>query len=185
MFTKNELRKIFREKRRNIENKHIKDDLLCKNVLNSDLYRNAEQVLCYFPLDGEIDTRQIIFSALSDNKRLALPYCTDTDGNMDFYYINSYDNLKEGSFGIMEPDIDVCTKVACFDGSICIVPAFSFDKKGYRLGYGKGYYDKFLKKFTFNSIGLCYNNFLSNELPADSFDVAVNFIATEDKFIAL
>lgn len=182
---KSELRRIFRDKRRNITDKTEKDKKICRNILESDLYRNANQVLCYYPLEAEIDTRLIISSALADKKRLALPYCVDTNGNMEFYYINSFKELRQGSYDIMEPDIEVCEKVSDFSGSICIVPGFSFDKKGYRLGYGKGYYDKFLKKFTFNSIGLCYNNFLSNALPAENHDTAVNFIATENKFIAL
>ncbi len=85
----------------------------------------------------------------------------------------------------MEPDIEICEKVSDFRNSVCLVPGYSFDMLGYRLGYGKGYYDRFLKKFTIISIGLCYNNFLSNELPADDYDAAVNFIATEDKLISL
>ena len=181
MYVKSELRKHFREKRKNISNKNDKDLLICKNVIQSNLFENSNQILCYYPLENEISTLLIIETALKCGKKTALPFCIDESGNMDFYYINSFDDLKEGSFGIMEPDIDKCEKVVDFNGSICIVPAFSFDKKGFRLGYGKGYYDKFLKKFTFNSIGLCYNNFLGDSLPVDKHDVAVKYIATEDK----
>ena len=58
---------------------------------------------------------------------------------------------------------------------------FRLTEMAFGWSYGKGYYDRFLKKFTFNSIGLCYNNFLSDSLPVDHFDVAVKYIATEDK----
>lgn len=182
---KKDLRKEFRKKRSELLNKSEKDNSICNNILNSDFYKNARQILCYYPLDDEIDTTSIIFDALSCGKKLSLPYCIDLNGNMEFYYIDSYDDLKCGSYGIMEPDIKKCRKVTDFSNSLCLVPAFTFDKKGYRLGYGKGYYDKFLKKFTFNSIGLCYNSFLSSKLPADEFDMAVKFIATEDKILAI
>lgn len=182
---KKDFRRIFREKRRHITDKSEKDKMICENILQSDLYQHSRQVLCYYPLEAEIDTRSVIRCALKDRKRLALPYCTDENGSMDFYYINSINQLKTGLFGIMEPDIEICEKVSDFRNSVCLVPGYSFDMLGYRLGYGKGYYDRFLKKFTIISIGLCYNNFLSNELPADDYDAAVNFIATEDKLISL
>ena len=158
-----------------------KDFLICRNVLESDLFKKSNPILCYYPLDNEISTLPILEAALKCGKKTALPYCTDDNGNMEFYYINSLDDLRIGSYDIMEPDILNCEKVLDFSGSLCIVPAFSFDKKGFRLGYGKGYYDRFLKKFTFNSIGLCYNSFLSDSLPADEHDIAVQYIATEDK----
>ena len=167
--------------RRNISDKNEKDFLICRNVLESDLFKNSNQILCYYPLEDEINTLPIIEFALKQKKKIALPYCTDYNGNMEFYYINSLDDLKIGSYDIMEPDILNCEKILDFSGSLCIVPAFSFDKKGFRLGYGKGYYDRFLKKFTFNSIGLCYNSFLSDSLPDDEHDIAVQYIATEDK----
>ncbi len=179
MQMKNELRRVFREKRKQISDKSAKDNLICTNILKSDLYKNAKQVLCYYPLADEIDTKLIMNTAIADGKKIALPFCVDTNGNMEFYYINSFDNLKQGAFGIMEPEVEICEKVSDFRHSVCLVPGFTFDKRGFRLGYGKGYYDKFLKKFTFNSIGLCYNNFLSGALPADIYDETVGYIATE------
>lgn len=181
MYVKSELRKRFRQLRKTISDKNKKDFSICKIVLESNFFKNADQILCYYPLDNEINTIPIIEASLKCGKKTALPYCTDENGNMEFYYIHSLDDLKTGSYDIMEPDADMCEKVTDFNHSLCIVPAFSFDKKGFRLGYGKGYYDRFLKKFTFNSIGLCYNSFLSDSLPADEHDIAVEYIATEDK----
>ncbi|MDE6659365.1 MAG: 5-formyltetrahydrofolate cyclo-ligase [Eubacterium sp.] len=183
MHVKSELRKQFRKMRKDLSNKDIKDCSICNQVLESDLFKKSNQILCYYPLEDEINTLPIIETALKQEKKVALPYCVDDNGNMEFYYIQSLDDLKIGSYDIMEPDILNCEKVNDFHSSLCIVPAFSFDKNGFRLGYGKGYYDRFLKKFTFNSIGLCYNNFLSDKLPADAYDMAVQYIATEDKII--
>lgn len=185
MQIKNELRQEFRAKRKTVSQKAIKDNSVCEVFLNSDIYKNSEQILCYASLDDEICTDKIINAAFEDGKKIALPYCTDLNGNMDFFYISSLSDISSGSFDIREPNIEICEKVIDFSAAVCVVPAFTFDKYGYRLGYGKGYYDRFLKKFTIISVGLCYNNFLRENLPINEFDVAVNFIATEDKIINL
>lgn len=185
MQIKKELRRAFREKRKHISDKEIKDNSICEIFLNSDIYKNSEQILCYAAFDDEINTAKIIKAAFKDNKKVALPHCTDLNGNMEFYYINSFSDISIGSFDIREPNIEICKKTVDFSNAVCVVPAFTFDKKGYRLGYGKGYYDRFLKKFTIISVGLCYNSFLRDNLPVNEFDVAVNYIATEDKIINL
>lgn len=180
---KSELRKKFKTHRNNIIDKDNKDLSICNNFLNSMLYKNANQILCYASLNNEILTDIIIERALEDNKKIALPLCEDLDGNMSFYYIKSLSDIKAGAFGIREPDSSKCFKVNNFDDAICVVPALSFDDKGYRLGYGKGYYDRFLEKIALISVGLCYNDFLSSKLPVDKYDRKVNYIFTEDKII--
>ena len=67
--------------------------------------------------------------------------------------------------------------------ALCGGPGLTFDKKGYRLGYGKGYYDRFLEKFTIKSAGLCYNELISESIPADEYDRPVNYIVTDLKII--
>ena len=185
MQVKSELRRFYREKRKNLTDKENKDKLICEGFLKSELYKNAQTLLCYAALKGEINTDSIIEKALKDGKRVALPRCSDLDGNMDFYYVNSLLDLADGSFGIREPDVDVCEKVKDFSDSVCLVPALAFDKSGHRLGYGKGYYDRFIKKFIIISVGLCYNEFLSDTLPVEKHDEAVDYIATESKIICL
>lgn len=180
---KNELRGKYRRLRKEIENKAEKDFEICRSFLNSDLYKNAQLILCYSSLDDEISTQAIIEKTLDDGKILALPACLDLSGNMDFYIINSADELKSGCFGIKEPDTDKCTVLSDYSSSVCIVPAFCYDRNGFRLGYGKGYYDKFLKKFTSVSAGLCYNSFIEDKLPADKFDIPVDFIITENNIL--
>lgn len=177
---KNELRRKYRELRKSIDNKNQKDFDICLNFLNSDLYKNSKQILCFSSLDGEISTDLIISQTLKDGKALALPACTDGCGNMRFYKVKSIDELISGYFGIKEPDTEKCPLICDFSSSVCVVPAFCFDKSGFRLGYGKGYYDKFLKKFTSASVGLCYNDFIEEKLPADEYDVPVDYIITQN-----
>ena len=109
----------------------------------------------------------------------------DFNGNMDFYYIESLSELSLGSYEIREPDPEKSEKVKDFSNCVCLVPALAYDKNGYRLGYGKGYYDRFIKKFIIISVGLCYNEFLSDGLPVEKHDEAVDCIATEHEIICL
>lgn len=183
--SKSSLRKSLIEKRKNIEKKSEKDEFIRENLICNDLYLNAKQILFYASLDDEINIDECIVDALMLGKKVALPLCTDSEGNMKFYYISSLDDLTYGHFGVREPDPKKCVEVLDFTDSICIVPALAYSKKGYRLGYGKGYYDRFLKNYNSLSIGLCYNEFVLNDLPVGEFDIPVNFVITENSIIAI
>lgn len=185
MQIKNELRQKYKSLRRNIENKEDKGKSICEKFISSELFKNAQEILCYYPLGYEVNTVEIIETALSSNKKVALPLCVDKNGKMEFYYINSIADLKKGSFSIMEPDTEKCVKCTEFSNAVCLVPALSFDLKGYRLGYGKGYYDRFLEKFTYISAGLCYNELIAEELPHDSYDKKVDYIFTDNQIFKL
>lgn len=182
---KAELRKKYKELRRNINNKSFKDDCICSNFLKSDIYSEAKQIFCYYPLADEINTVRIISAALNDGKEVALPVCSDKNGNMDFYYIKCLDDISKGTFGIGEPIIEKCLSAVNYSAAVCIVPALTYDEKGFRLGYGKGYYDRFLDKFDSLSVGLCYNELLCSKLPCEEYDKSVDCICTEKYLIKL
>lgn len=175
---KSNLRKEFTKIRSYVENKDALSEEICDKILNSGLYKNAEAVFCYWPTKSEVDTKKIILTALSDKKKVALPKCTDKDGNMIFYYITSLADLSEGMYGIMEPDERLTAGVSD-KSSVCVVPGLAYDFKGYRLGYGKGYYDRFLESFQGISIGVCFEACLINELPINEFDKKVDYIITD------
>lgn len=178
MRLKAELRKELLQKRRSIIGKEQADSLICKNLLESELYKNADKVLFYAALKDEINIDYCISDALSRGKCTGLPVCCDTDGNMKFYSINSLNDLRCGFFGIREPNTERCAEIVDFKNALCIVPAVAYDKNGYRLGYGKGYYDRFLQKVNVISVGLCYNELIIDELPAEKHDISVNYIIT-------
>ena len=185
MQIKNELRKKLKSKRKNIEKKAQSDEFIRENLICSDLYLEAGQVLFYAALEDEINIDECITDALMLGKKVALPVCTDDNGNMSFYYINSIKDLKSGFFGVREPDINKCEKVTDFSGAVCIVPAIAYDKSGYRLGYGKGYYDRFLKNNSLISVGVCYNELIEDNLPKDEYDIPVNYIITQNGLIVV
>lgn len=183
MQLKSELRKELKAKRKVIDKKLEKDEQIRENLICSDIYLNARQILFYASLDDEINVDECIIDALSLGKKVALPVCINDKGDMKFYYINSMNELKSGYFGVREPNTEICSEVTDFTNSICIVPAIAYDKEGYRLGYGKGYYDRFLQKNTSLSVGLCYNELINEKLPIEECDIPVKYIITQSGII--
>ncbi len=178
MSVKAELRKELLKKRRQVVDKKNKDEIICNRLINFEHYIEASQVLLFSALEDEINIDSVIADALESGKRVALPKCLDKKGSMNFYYINSFDDLKEGFFGLKEPDVN-CERVTDFEASLCVVPAVCYDKKGFRLGYGRGYYDRFLKNYISKSVGLCYNELLVDDLPVEDYDIPVGSVITD------
>ena len=111
--------------------------------------------------------------------------CLDKKGLMEFRFIESISDLKCGMYEIREPDADRCEKADYDSNSLCFVPAICFDKKGYRLGYGKGYYDRFLEHFDGISVGVCFEGCVTEALPRGEHDKKVNYLITDDKIYVL
>ena len=146
-------------------------------------YREASLVLAYVPFRDEVATRGIIEDAWDAGKTVALPRCVGGPRSLAFYSVGSLDGLRRGSRGVLEP---VCgTGVAPVNGdeleeSVCLVPGLVFDSKGYRVGYGAGYYDNFLSHYRGTKIGLARTMQLSgNPLPSDPHDVPVDVIVSD------
>ena len=113
-----------------------------------------------------------------DGKKVFYPICTDKSGNMQFKEVSSNDDLEYGMYNILEPK-PICKEYKQKETDIIIVPCLSVDKKGYRIGYGKGYYDRFLQNFQGISLCPCYDELISDVLPTDSFDVKISFSVTQ------
>ena len=178
---KKKLRAEAREMRRsmNPEKKSSFDRNIKNKLLNLWAVREAKVILCYVSTEIEVDTRDFINALLQMGKRVAVPRCEGEKSNMNFYYINSLDELSEGSFGVDEPDPTKHIMVGDTRNSVCIVPAFMFDKCGYRLGYGKGYYDRYLSHYKGSTIGICYSENIKEELFHGKYDRTVEMIVTE------
>src|SRR5919198_3128198 len=142
--------------------------------MNSKEFKSAKVVGAYYAFGSEVKTDMIIERARALGKKVALP---SVEGeNLAFYELSSGKYLVNGRFGIMEPlPYGPVDRIDMF-----IVPGIAFDKKGYRVGYGKGYYDKFLVKRKVFSIGLGYSFQLIERLPTVEHDKKLDAIATED-----
>lgn len=178
--SKKDLRIKYKNIRNSIENTSALGEKIFSQLIDSYMYKTADIVLAYWSVGSEVDTRRIIDKALEDKKKVAFPKCTDKNGNMIFCYISAVSDLSDGMYGIKEP-INGVVADSFTESSICLVPGLSFDKCGYRLGYGKGYYDRFLSNFCGTSIGLCYESCLCEELPREEFDKHVDYLITDIK----
>ena len=178
---KTELRQKYRSLRQSMpqEIKEQKDVAIAAQVRRLWQYQRNNVLLIYVSTSIEVDTFRIIRQALEDGKRVAVPRCVPDTRNMDFYYIDSTDELSPGMFGVLEPDANPERLYKESEGGLCIVPAFSYDWRGYRLGYGKGYYDRFLSRFEGNMVGICYSECVQRSLPHGRFDRPVELLVTE------
>ena len=184
---KKQMRSSCKEMRRSMD-KAVKANLdkkIQNKLLNLFLVREADIVLTYVSTDIEVKTLDFINTLLAQGKRVAVPKCLDDKGGMDFFIINSLEELESGFYGVQEPVIENCEKAMVTETSVCIVPAFLFDEKGFRLGYGKGYYDRFLSSFPGKTIGICYEENIRNSLMHGKYDRPVGLIVTEKRIVDL
>ncbi len=159
------------------QDKSRMDASITARVLQSESYLSAQTVFCYVSLPHEADTRAILADAWRRGKHVAVPRCRG-NGQMDFYTVSSEDDLSPGSFGIPEPK-DGCAILFPQDGDLCIVPCLAADERGFRLGYGGGYYDRYLSLHPMRTIGLCYSACLTHALPCEPFDVMIQTCISE------
>ena len=142
-------------------------------------FRTAKTLLFYFPLAHEIDLLPVFNHARELGIACALPRCGDQKGDMDFYYVDSLaDQTVKGKFGIYEPRRGT-KKVTDLSDALVFVPAFAYDRDGFRLGYGGGYYDRFLATYKVFSVGVTFEEFLSDSLPREAYDFPVDCLVTE------
>lgn len=180
---KKQLRANYRAKRAAFTDaqKVRKDKAMTERLMQLKAYRNCKTLLCYFPVNEEIDTTSLMIETLKQGKKLALPYCVEGSREMEFYCISSFDELEPRTFGVPEPIPSKCEKLTNFSNSLCIVPALVYDFSGFRLGYGGGYYDRFLSNYQGVKVGLVYEACLVKNLPRGRFDRAVDWLITEKR----
>ncbi|MBQ9085744.1 MAG: 5-formyltetrahydrofolate cyclo-ligase [Clostridia bacterium] len=167
------LRETFPQKRRAVLDKE-----LCRRMAAHPFFRDAEILLLYFPTRGEPNLLPLAKLALEQEKQLAFPVCHTNDVTMTFHTVSDLRELIPGHYGIHEPSLSAPQPTAR-ENTLCILPGLAFDQKGYRLGYGKGYYDRFLTHFPGRKVGLLYHAFLSKRLPTEPTDQAVQLMITE------
>ncbi len=182
---KRALRQKYKQIRREmtVEEKALMDKKICDRFTSLWSYRNSETILIYVSSAIEVDTREIINRALKKGKKVAVPRCIDGTSLMEFFFIESLEELSVRSMGILEPERDESKLLTDFSSGICVVPALTFSKDGLRLGYGKGYYDRFLSSFSGSVVGLCYSNCISENLPGGRYDKRVSSIVTDKGII--
>lgn len=170
--------------KRNVIDKDIHaamDQKICQTAVSLVSFRYADVILLYAPIKSEIDVMPIFHEAIRQGKRVAFPRCNVEERTMKFHFVNSLEELTPCAYGIREPAEDA----PVFDpreekgSAVCYVPGLAFDAYGYRLGYGKGYYDKFMHTFNGCTIGVVYSEFILPSLPKGRFDKHCDVMLTE------
>lgn len=168
--------------------KKERDNKICSLLLSLASYRYSDIILMYFPCKDEVDIKSVIVQALNDGKKVALPKCRKEDRSMQFYFINSLNDLSQkGAFGIPEPSetLPVYNPASDTRPAVCIIPAIVYDKEGFRIGYGKGFYDRYLPSFSGTKIGLSYNDFIIDKVPRGKYDLSADVLITEKGITAI
>lgn len=187
MINKRSLRREFKELRRGMSryDKRYADGEIARRFLESDAYAKNDRLLCYISSEIEVDTYLIVERALSDGKQVYAPKCL-SGNEMRFIRISSFNDLHRGAYGILEPD-DTAENAQEYkggDNALCVVPGLSFDMSGGRLGFGMGFYDRFLSQNAqLYTVGLCYDSCIMASLPLEETDKRVKKIITEVKTI--
>ena len=179
---KKELRLQFKEKRKNLDKqkKTELDGKISANIMKSVSYEYADVVLMFYPTLYEIDLLDVYEKAKADGKRVAFPRCVSR-GIMKFYFAEKENDFEKSSCGISEPKTHCEEYVpGCAKHPLCIVPCLCAFTDGARLGYGGGYYDRFLSHFDGISMCVQYEQNLFDGIPFDKrYDKKTDIVVTE------
>lgn len=187
---KKEEKKILRNKILSIRDslnrneKEIMDNEIFNKLKNTELYKNARNIFIYISFSNEINTINIIKKALEDKKDVFIPKIYKTNKSMKAIKLNSFDDLRKNSMGILEP-IDDSKYIEKENIDLIVVPGVVFDKDCNRIGYGGGYYDRYLKDIAYknNKVVLAYDLQVIDKIESEEHDIKVDYIITNSKII--
>ena len=164
------------------EEKAESDKRIVQSVIASDLFEHAQTIFVYCSTKEEINTYSIISAALQVGKTICVPRCENERGNMTARKIRSISDLVPGKFRILEPH-ETSEIILPEEIDLCIVPCLAADVFGFRLGYGGGYYDRFLASVTCPTVVLCADTSVLCAVPREDFDVPCDYIYTERRIL--
>lgn len=182
---KKEIRDIIKNKLLNITPDlriKITSDITTQ-LFASKLWKDAKAVGVTVSGGFEWDTAAIIERGWQDGKTMAVPKCIPEFRRLEFYKLESFEQLENNFYNLQEPDPERSSRVEKQEMDLLIVPGLAFDKRGYRVGFGGGYYDRFLTDFPNTTISIFYSKQLLDHLPIEPFDIPVQALLTEKGFI--
>lgn len=177
--TKAEFRKLYKNIRNNISNQDLsyKSNAVFDNLINMDVIKDSKTFFVYNSYNREVSTQKIINYLLDNNKIVLIPKCSKETETMIAVEYTDDTKLEKGKYGINEP---INNDAFWGDIDVAIVPGIAFDIFGNRIGYGKGYYDKFLENKNICKIALSYEETISHSvLPHSSDDIVMDYIVSD------
>ena len=154
------------------------DKRICEAVIGTSEYQRAQTVFCFVGRDNEINTYPILIDALRSGKCICAPKCV-ADGLMEARQVTGLDDLALAKFGLMEP-VDSCKVIMPSEIDFAVIPCLTCDIFGHRLGFGGGYYDRYLSNSTFFTCMICRRELIREKIPWESHDIIPDMLISED-----
>lgn len=173
---KKNLRKEYLKIRHDIKDKTQKSDDVFNKIINLGIYKNSKTIGIYYSMDDEVSTVSLIDYSLMLGKEVCIPRVINNN-EMEFHKITDRFNLSKSKYGVLEPTNNDFVDPKSID--LMIVPGVVFSKELYRIGYGAGFYDRYLPKTNAYKIGLSFKETLINVIPYDENDVKLDLIITD------
>ncbi|MGN7479413.1 5-formyltetrahydrofolate cyclo-ligase [Solibacillus silvestris] len=182
---KREYRKQVQEKLAEMTHQTYRERSLniAKQLLQEPSIQKANTIAITLSNQPEVDTTFIIEQLWKLNKQVAIPKCDPTNRSMQFYKIDSFAETERAFKNILEPIPEITEPAAKEELDVIIVPGVVFDRRGYRIGFGGGYYDRYLAGFNGKRISLSFKEQLLNNIPRESHDLPVHIILTDKERI--
>jgi len=163
--------------------------IISKKLEELDGFNNSNLVMCYLDFKNEVITGYFIEKCLKSGKRVAVPKVfTTPQGQREILASEIYDvenDLEKGFYGILEPKIETTREIDPGEIDLAVIPGTAFDMSGNRIGYGAGFYDRFLKRVKRNclKVGVAFDLQIYEHVPADQNDIPMDIIITENRVI--
>ena len=180
MLRKKQLRKMMLDRRKNLSDDYLSQAsaAIQRQVLSLPLFQSAKSIFLYISMEKEPSTMLVLRRALEEGKQVYAPKCVN-DEKMLAVRLRSISDLIPGRMGILEP-ADCAETAAPGTLDVILVPCVCASADGKRLGYGGGYYDRFLSARNGNAVCLCFQKMLYDDIPVTETDVRMPFVLTEN-----
>lgn len=172
-----QLKQLNREERSKIESQ------LLNKLTNMNEWSKAKSIAITMSMGAEWKTQPIIEKAWAEGKRVAIPKSIHDTKELHYYIITSFTQVETGYYGIEEPDPNQASRVFKDDFDLVIVPGVAFMKNGYRIGFGGGYYDRFLSDYRGPTVSLVDDLQLVERFPVEAYDVPVDKLVMPKQII--
>lgn len=159
--------------------------LIARRLFSDSLWKESNTISITISRMPEVDTYQIIRRAWEEKKKVVVPKCYPTDKTMKYRVLNAFNELESVFYGLYEPIIDVTDEVEKEDIDLMIVPGQAFTTRGERLGFGGGYYDRYLEGYGGKKLSLAFQQQMVSSLPVESHDIRIDKIITEKETIEI
>lgn len=186
---KKRIRKKLLNERKNMREEDVKD--LSEKIINKikkiPVYQTSKTIMIYLSFENEVDSSELVRDCFENGKRVVVPYCIKEDKSIIPTEIKDLNiDLSEAKMGYLQPKKDSLNPVDISDIDLIILPGIAFDRKGYRVGFGAGYYDRFLGivNFEIPTIGVAYDfQIVDSFIKMESYDIPVDYVMTEERII--